>query len=183
MPRPRAAPCWCTAAAARTGAGMATTYGKTTQGVTEIETRAFRLPPRLRSTLILLDGKRTLDELRALVGPGLEENVQVLLDGGFIDAVELPEPQRPALPAAAAASAARAAPPATTSADFLAVRREAVRSVNEQLGPVAETVAIRMERATSAADLRPLLVTAAQLIQTVRGAQAAQAFRARFMAE
>lgn len=159
---------------------MATTYGKTTQGITEIETRTFRLSPRLRNTLILLDGKRTLDELRALVGPRLEENVQALLDGGFIDAVELPEPQRPALPAA---STVRAAPPATTSADFLAVRREVVRTVNEQLGPVAETVAIRMERATSAADLRPLLVAAAQLIHTVRGAQAAQAFRARFMAE
>lgn len=159
---------------------MATTYCKTSKGVTEIETRAFRLTPRLRSTLILLDGKRTLDELRTLISTGLDESLQALLDGGFIEPVAVAEPPRPA-PRPPAAP--RPAPPEPAHADFLAVRREVVRAINEQLGPVAETVAIKMERTTNAAELRPLLATAAQLIYQVRGAQAAQAFRARFMAE
>lgn len=160
---------------------MATTYCKTSKGVTEIETRAFRLTPRLRSTLILLDGKRTLDELRTLISTGLDESLQALLDGGFIEAVAVAEPPRPAPRPSPAAP--RPAAPEPASNEFLAVRREVVRAINEQLGPVAETVAIKMERAANAAELRPLLATAAQLIFQVRGAQAAQAFRARFMAE
>lgn len=159
---------------------MATTYCKTSKGVTEIETRAFRLTPRLRSTLILLDGRRTLDELRGLIAQGLDESLQALLDGGFIEPLAVPEPVRP-VPRPTAAP--RPPPPEPPGADFLAARREVVRTINEQLGPVAETVAIKMERAMNAAELRPLLATAAQLIFQVRGPQAAQAFRARFMAE
>lgn len=158
---------------------MATTYCKTAKGVTEIETRAFRLTPRLRSTLILLDGKRTLDELRTLVSQGLDENLEALHQGGFIEAVAVPDPVRPQR----SAPAPRPAPPAGPSADFLAARREVLRTINEQLGPVAESLAIKMERTTSEAEFRPLLATAAQLLFQVRGAQAAQAFRARFMAE
>ncbi|MBK9133652.1 MAG: hypothetical protein IPM15_04675 [Betaproteobacteria bacterium] len=158
---------------------MATTYCKTSKGVTEIETRAFRLPPRLRSTLILLDGRRTLDELRTLVSQGLDENLQLLLEGGFIEAIATVEPR----PAPRATAAPRPSAPEPAGADFLAVRREIVRLLNDQLGPVAESVAIKMERAANAAELRPLLNHAAQLIYQVRGASAAQAFRSRYMAE
>lgn len=159
---------------------MATTYRKTPKGFAEVETRAHRLTPRVRNTLILLDGVRTLDDLRAMVNQGLDENIQALLDGEFIEPALVPEKHRPA-PRPEPPPPPKA--PESPGADFLAVRREVVRVVNEQLGPVAESVAIKMERAKSAAELRPLLATAAQLIQTVRGAQAAQAFRERFMAE
>lgn len=159
---------------------MATTYRKTPKGFAEVETRAHRLTPRVRNTLILLDGVRTLDDLRAMVNQGLDENIQALLDGEFIEPALVPERHRPA-PRAEPPPPPKA--PEAPGADFLAVRREVVRVVNELLGPVAESVAIKMERVKSAAELRPLLATAAQLIQTVRGAQAAQAFRERFMAE
>lgn len=159
---------------------MSTTYRKTIKGVTEIETRAFRLTPRLRNLLILLDGKLTLDGLRPLISQGLDEGLQVLLQGGFIEAAVVPEPIHPA---ARPTTAAHPAPPEPASADFLAVRQAVVRMVNEQLGPAAESVAIRIERAANAAELQPLLATAARLVHQVRGAQAAQAFRARFLAE
>lgn len=159
---------------------MATTYRKTPKGLAEVETRAHRLTPRVRNTLILLDGVRTLDELRAMVNQGLDENIQLLLDGEFIEPTLAPERPRAAVRSEPAPSASVAEAPGR---DFLAVRREVVRVVNEQLGPVAESVAIKMERARSAAELRPLLATAAQLIRTVRGGPAAQAFRERFMAE
>ena len=42
---------------------MATIYSKTADGQNEIETRARRLSPRARSTLILVDGKRSEAEL------------------------------------------------------------------------------------------------------------------------
>lgn len=160
---------------------MATTYRKTPKGFAEVETRAHRLTPRIRNTLILLDGVRTLDDLRAMVSQGLDENIQALLEGQFIEPALVPERQR----AAPRQEPPPPPPPAPDApdADFLAVRRDVVRVVNEQLGPVAETVAIKMERAKSAAELQPLLAAAAQLIRTVRGPQAAQAFRERFMAE
>ncbi len=159
---------------------MATTYRKTPKGFAEVETRAHRLTPRIRNVLILLDGVRTLDSLRAMVNQGLDENIQLLLDGDFIEPAVVPERQRLA-PRPEPTPPPRA--PDAPGADFLAVRRDVVRVVNEQLGPVGENVAIKMERAQSAAELRPLLATASQLIQSVGGAQAAQAFRERFMAE
>ena len=78
---------------------------------------------------------------------------------------------------------APAAPPATGGADYLQVRREAVRALNDQLGPMAESLAIKMERAHSAAELRPLLEAGEKLIGSARGAAAAAAFRSRFIAD
>lgn len=162
---------------------MATAYRKTPMGLSEVKTRAHGLSPRLRSTLILLDGKRTLEDLQPLVSQGLEESLQTLLDGEYIEAVTVPDRTR-VLPVAATRGAKPPpAQPAGGDAEFRAVRREVVRFINEHLGPAAETLAIKMERAGTAAELQPLLPTAAQIIQNVSGAQAASAFRARFIAE
>ncbi len=46
---------------------MATIYRKTAKGHSEIETRAHRLAPRLRSALIMVDGRRSDDEVRKLI--------------------------------------------------------------------------------------------------------------------
>ena len=70
---------------------------------------------------------------------------------------------------------------ATTPAspDFLKRRRDAVRQLNELVGPAAQTLAIRMERAADGDALGPLLATAQLIISSVRGPQAAQDFMAR----
>jgi hypothetical protein len=93
--------------------------------------------------------------------------------------VTRPAPTPPAL----APAARPAAEPAAGGADFLAVRREAVKALTDQLGPMAESQAIKMERARSPAELRPLLEAAERLIASARGAQAAAAFRSRFIAD
>ena len=62
-------------------------FRKTAKGLSEIETRANRLPPRLRSTLILVDGKRDADDLKLLISQQPEETLQSLADQGFIEAV------------------------------------------------------------------------------------------------
>jgi hypothetical protein len=61
-------------------------FDKTDKGRDEIATRENRLPPRLRTLLLLVDGKRDAVELVAKVaGLGLDEKSLVeLLDGGFI---------------------------------------------------------------------------------------------------
>lgn len=172
---------------------MGTVYRKSPKGVIEIETRAHRLTPRVRSVLIMVDGKRGDDELRAVIPQQVDESLQFLLDNGFIEvagAVESPAQggTRPAtaesgLRVSATPTEAPLAPARPPSQDITRVRREAERALTEQLGPMAESLALKMERARDAGELRPLLESAVQLIANVRGAQAAATFKARFLAD
>jgi hypothetical protein len=180
---------------------MSTIFRKTAKGVTEIETRAHRLMPRLRSVLILVDGKRNDDELRRMLPQQCDEVLQALLHDGFIESVAGARPTPAAAPPAAAPARPAPAPASTMPMDLdLAVtvppstrpasgreisiwRRDAVRALTEQVGPIGEALAVRIERARTAAELLPLLQTAQQVIGNVRGKAAATAFRSQFIDE
>ena len=75
------------------------------------------------------------------------------------------------------------APPAAVRAaplvPFNVRQRAAVRDLNDAIGPAAESLAIRMERARHEDDLRPLLQTAVQLIGNARGRSLADAYAKR----
>jgi len=164
---------------------MSTVYRKTAKGVTEIETRTHRLVPRLRSALILVDGRKSDDELNRMILADPAGTLASLLADGFIEVLatladRAPErpPERKAASTAGSASS-RDAVAGTPSIDTL--RREAVRTLTDQLGPAAETVAIRMERAKTMPELQPLLVQAVQTLRTMRGSAAAEAFATRFI--
>ncbi len=62
---------------------------KTDKGREEIATRKYHLAPRLRSLLVLADGKhRTEDLLTKVAGLGLtEQSITELLDNGFIQII------------------------------------------------------------------------------------------------
>lgn len=159
---------------------MATIYRKTDKGQAEIATRAHRVLPRLRSALIMVDGKRTDEELRKLILPPADEALQALIADGFIEAIAVtaerptPRPGATAGQQAPSASVLAAAPPA--AAPVLAaltpdeVRKRAVRWINDKLGPYAESVSIKLERAKSRDDLRAALATAETLVQNQLGA-------------
>ena len=154
---------------------MPTIFRKTAKGVTEIETRAHRLAPRMRSALIMVDGKRSDADLRPLIAQQPDETLAALAEQGFIEVLAA-APDAVQAPRAAPAAAA----PARPAADFEARRRAAVRGLNDQLGPLAETLAIKIERARTADELRPLLATAVQVIGNARGRGAAADYAARF---
>ncbi len=61
------------------------TYRKTAKGLAEIATRANKLPPRLRTALILVDGRRTDDELSSMLPKEADETLRWLSDSGFIE--------------------------------------------------------------------------------------------------
>jgi hypothetical protein len=160
------------------------TYRKTDKGLAEIETRAFRLSPRLRTPLIMVDGRRDEAELRRLIPSQADETLQALLDQGFIEVVA------PAEAAGSSQRAAAAAPPAESASEvkglppsmrFEDLRREAVRSLIDQAGPAAEGVAIRMEKTRNIQELRPLLNVARDILSTSTGPAAAAAFDAKFI--
>lgn len=155
---------------------MPTIYRKTAKGVEEIQTRAWRLAPRLRSALILVDGQRADDELARML-PQAQEVLAQLAAGGFIELLA----ELASAPARAAPAPATAVPGGTADAkprvrNFELVQREAVRRLNDLVGPDAETLAIRMERCNNLDTLRPLLVQARQMIAGLRGTKAADEY-------
>jgi hypothetical protein len=159
---------------------MASIFRKTAKGLAEIETRAHRLSPRLRSALIVVDGKRNEDELFKLVLQDPALTLQTLLEGGFIEVfatAPAPSPRAPA-PSLAPASAAPAAP-----AGFDQTRRDAVRVLTDLIGPMGEALAIKMEKTRSDLELRPLIGVAMQVIANTRGRQAAADYGTRFGAD
>jgi hypothetical protein len=172
---------------------MATIYRKTDKGRAEIDTRAHRLVPRLRNALILVDGKRSGDDLRGMLGAQADDTLQALATDGFVEATATaPAGASAAAPAGASAAAPAAAPavaagpasrpPGARAPSFEVQRREAVRALTDTVGPmVAEMLALRMEKASDAIALHPLLEQAVDLIRNVRGAGSAAAYAERFV--
>ena len=150
---------------------------KTAKGVAEVDTREHRLVPRLRSMLIMVDGKRSDVELALLMPQHGDQALASLLDQGFVEIVATVDVPAPGAPRAVAA-APRAAPAAQPGFDV--VRRNVVRALNDALGPAAETLALRIERTQKLEDLRLLLPQAVQAVGNLRGRAAAEAFAARF---
>jgi hypothetical protein len=175
---------------------MAIIYRKTAKGVAEIETRAHRLPPRMRSALIFVDGKRSDTELASMIQQQATETLHALAGQGFIEVLTVAA--GPVAPGSVAAAALRpsapnapnapnapaplpaAAPVASPAPDLQARRREAVRAVNDLLGPAGESAALRLERARNLDELRLALSAALQTIGAARGRQVAEGFAARF---
>ena len=92
---------------------MSIVYRKTAKGQSEIETRAFRLLPRLRQALILVDGRRSDDELSQMIFAEPRATLEALLADGFIE-VALTVADKPSERTPAAAAPAPAPTPAPT---------------------------------------------------------------------
>jgi hypothetical protein len=170
---------------------MATIYRKTAKGQAEIETRALRLPPRLRSALILVVGKRSDEELHKLILQEPAQTLRWLSEQALIEAIGVAPPAaRPAQGAPQSAAPAPGTPlsaparepaPALRAEEFKAWRADMVRSFTDAVGPMSEALALKMERARDEAELRPLAQMAQRIIANARGAQAAGEFSQRFL--
>jgi hypothetical protein len=157
---------------------MATIHRKTVLGAAEIATRAHKLAPPLRSLLIVVDGKRSDAELRRMLPGFADHGLQVLVDLGLVAAAA------EAAQAPANGSARAQAPSASataTAADLPVRRRTASRELTDAVGPHGEALAVRIERARTADDLRRLVGLATQAIMNMRGRVAAETFAARFV--
>jgi hypothetical protein len=165
---------------------MGTIYRKTAEGQQEIDSRGRQLGPRLRTALIMVDGRRTDEDLRKLIAVQADETLQTLLEHKLIEVVSVSQTRPPARPGAAANSpsaspVAPAAPAAVPSRDFPTLRRDAVRAVNDLLGPMGEMIAMKLEQAKNAEDLRAALERAVTVIGNARGGAAAVQFARQFI--
>lgn len=75
---------------------MSTVYAKTPKGLSELESRAGGLKPKTRRVLIMIDGKRDLDEVTRLSlgdDDAVTEAIRQLLLEGYIDLAGSPATQ------------------------------------------------------------------------------------------
>jgi hypothetical protein len=169
-----------------------TLFGKTAAGREALTTRPAGLGPRLRALLIMVDGKRNLAEFEKLTG-SLEQATQSLNElmmAGWVEMVGadgLPKAvaATPAVvpavasfdPVAAPSAPAAAAEPAmVTTLPFSDARRQVVRFINDQLGPMGETLAIRAESCKTPADLQAALPRIRDGLKSFKGAAVVQQF-------
>jgi hypothetical protein len=153
---------------------MSSLFRKTVAGQAEVGSKAHLLPPRARSLLIMVDGKRTQDELRAMLGPAVDDGLSLLIREGLIELVPEALVSRPA--------ALEPAPPVAAPAVNLdALRREGARALTDALGPMADALALRIETAKDAEQLRKALTMGAEAIENSGKRAFAEAFRGRFL--
>ena len=171
-----------------------TVYRKTEAGVTEVQVRSLGLRAELRRLLILIDGSATLTRLAAFVrGTEIDLLIAELEAQGLITAVTIAPTMavapasataRPAAPQAAIASPITA-PTAhsdtdgvlePTAAQVLAVRRSAISTLHDILGPEADALALRIEQCKSAQELRVTITEVRQVLDRQLGVTLGQRF-------
>ena len=173
-------------------------FRKTEAGLAEIQARTLRLRAELRRLLILIDGNTPLIRLAAFVrGSEVDALIAELETLGLVtsatigSAAGFGQPAPPAIPAAPVAPAAPIAstPVAAVSsssgsdgvlepsaAQVLAVRRAAIHTLRDILGPAADAQAVKIEKCKDAQDLRTTITEVRQALDRQMGLAVGQRF-------
>jgi len=127
-----------------------TVYAKTEVGHEEISSRTRRLPARVRTMLIMVDGRRSVAELlnNSPVPADSQAHLETLVEGGFIASVG--GSQADAAPAPSTAAVSATTPPAE---DLKEAKRVVSVTLMEMIGPEADFFTGRVDAARSMAEL------------------------------
>lgn len=150
-------------------------YRKSAKGAEAIATRQHGLSPKQRSILIMVDGKRSVDQLSlvAQVLGAADPLLAQLLDEGFIEPV--PGTESPAAPTSAVAAPS---PPTQTPVTLDEARRYASRRLTALLGPNADQLCLRIEGARNVQDYRAAVSRAEGMLRHFVSASTATQFAA-----
>lgn len=150
-------------------------YKKTDKGIEEIKSRSHGLPARYRPLLIMVDGKTTLKELleKVSVITDAQQQLQMMLEQGFIEEVQQTAPAAPAVPPPSAASVPAAAAPSQDLAD---AKRLLIRMLYDALGPAADALAVKIEAVLTQEELKALALKSRDVVQAARGNRFAETF-------
>ena len=159
-------------------------YSKTPRGIAEVSLRSAQLPMTARRVLIMVDGKRTVDDLAVLLRPGEIDGVITTLEsGGLIQRLSAGHLDVPTLNGRESEAAPGALGGPSTSGGLESdpspftleeVKRRAVRGLNDRLGPDAETLSIRIENCRTIEEFRNHVREAERFISMALGSAAAQ---------
>lgn len=142
-----------------------TVYAKTDLGHEEINTRVRRVPARMRTMLIMVDGRRSVGEL-LLNHPTPDEArgyLESLFEGGFISA-------REAVPPAPAPT------PANTQ-HLTEAKQLITRLLLDFMGPEADYITMRIEKISSRDELRTEVEKLGSMLERSVGSAPATRFR------
>ena len=176
-------------------------FDKTAKGQEEIATRKHGLPSRLRSLLVLVDGKTSVEGLiKKVIGLGLnEESIAELLEQEFIAPHEssavmtTPITKAPPAPPSPASAATQPSAPleAPTSApepaavlpegetQFQALYHFYTTTIKSTLGLRGFTMQMKVERCANIDDFRALRPAYVEAVQKSKGDEMARSLGAR----
>lgn len=157
-------------------------YRKSAKGSEAIATRQHGLGPKARSLLILIDGKRDLEEVTRLAGVqgDPQQLVGQLLHDGFIE--EVPGASASESPTPAPAPTPAGAAGAASAVSLGEAQRFATRRLLALLGPTAEPICLRIEATRTAPDFQASIKRAEALVRELRGSHVAADFAAEMQA-
>lgn len=183
---------------------MTRIFDKTEKGREEIATRKGGLKPRLRTLLVLIDGKHTEEVLlKQVVGLGLnEQSITELLDNGFIRTHEVESTTKPPSRIQPDAAAARSAGAANVTdkpvvAPPLLVAESAIReailppdenqfqalynfytsTIKTTIGLRGYALQLKVERAASVDEFCNLRQVYVEAVQKAKGDEVARSLR------
>lgn len=152
-----------------------TVLKKTDQGIEAIKHRDRALPPRERTTLILVDGSKRLQDLAQACG-SLDEALrigQALVDLGLASvvsgAVAPPSPTH-------ATTGNTPATAATPVQDLRTSARRATKVLEDLLGPACEPLALQLEKCKSVAELEAKIQELRPVVASMRSEKKAEEF-------
>jgi hypothetical protein len=165
-------------------------FDKTEKGREEIATRKHHLAPRLRTLLVLIDGKQGKEELlKKVAGIGLgEESIEELANNGFI---EIPAASQPAAVVEAAVLPKQPEQPTMTApapADailpegenqFQAVYHFYTETIKSTIGLRGYGLQLKVEKAATIDDFRALRQPYLEAVLKAKGNEMARSLRSR----
>lgn len=162
-------------------------YTKTAKGVAEVAARSGTLSLSARRILIMVDGKRSVAELAPLARPGeIDGLIATLESQGLIQRLQDADaaPPRPAarssdVPTVAGVEVHSLGSDPGEERTLLTLdeaKRRAVRALTDRLGPDAEIIAMRIEQARTADELRERVKEAERVVAGLLGEGAVAAF-------
>ena len=160
-------------------------FDKTDKGREEIATRKYHLAPRLRTLLLLIDGKHSVESLlKQVAGLGLsEQSLNELAAQGFIRAVAEPEaatPTAPTAPRPVRAGKAAAGVPVFEGllpdgqTQFQAIYFFYLETIKNLIGLRGYALQHKVERAATVPELRELRQACLEAVQKTKGRQVAE---------
>lgn len=165
-------------------------FDKTDKGREEIATRQYHLAPRLRTLLLLVDGKQSAADLLGKVGSlGLtEESVTELLENGFIraatpasppESISQPISATPAAQATAPLEAGHQAVLPDGKTQFEAIYQFYTSTIKSTIGLRGYGLQLKVEKAASVDDFRQLRRPYLEAVLKAQGEEMARSLRDR----
>jgi hypothetical protein len=160
-------------------------FDKTDKGREEIATRKHQLPTRLRTLLVMIDGKQNEEELlKKVSGLGLtQESVSELLDNGFIQISAQAEPS--VVPAATAEVGIAISDEASGDgllngrSQFQAIYEFYTETIKSTIGLRGYSLQLKVEKAGSIEEFRSLRDPYLEAVMKAKGKEVARSLRTR----